>query len=286
MVWDGTKRHGNDGIFKPKDLGISVLVHIAVVLIIWGIGSLLISRPETIIPIDMTIVPPWAEQTDDPDADPNPPPPEEKAQEKPQPREEEVEKPKVDEKDLDAIVQEKPKPKPKKVKEKPKPKKIVIDKSKAKFVKGKPQPKKPIIKPNKKIIPAKVHGKGTANDKPLSVAEIQKLLNQGYRYGSKNQLATSESQRCVSVIAAAIRREWDRESFTWHPELSPLEVTLKLRQGGVVASFRIIKGSGDATVDRTARAALSRLKRISGLSVEFINQFPELTIEMKPVSSN
>ncbi len=285
MTWDRTKTKSDDGLFKPKDFGLSILVHLVFVLIIWVAGSLLIPKPETIIPIDMTIVPPWAEQTDDPDADPNPPPPEEKVQEKPAPKVEEVEVPKIEETNQDAVIQEKPKPKPKKVKEKPK--KIVIDKSKAKFVKGRPQPKKPVIKPNKKLYPAtKVYGNGTANDKPLSAAEIQKLLNQGYKYGSKNQLAASEEQRCVSVIAAAVRREWDRESFTWHPELAPLEVTLKLRAGGIVAGFSIVKGSGDATVDRTARAALSRIKRISGLSAEFISRFPELTIEMKPVSSN
>lgn len=263
---------------KPKNLSPitsktilwSLGVHVVLVLFFWGIMKIAFRTPEAIIPIDMTIVPPWAEQTDDPEPDPNPPPQEEEI-EKPQP-EKEIEKPPPEPEKNDVIIKEKPKPKPK-----------PIDKSKAKLVKPKP-PKD--FKKNAKLIknpPRLRPGKGTAKDKPMSPEEFQKYLNQGYKIGARNQLAGSEMQRCVSVIGAAIRREWHKESFAWHPGLRPIQVTLVLGSNGSIIRWSIVSGSGEADVDRTARNALSRLKRVAGLSHEFLSKFPEITVKMEPV---
>ena len=109
-----------------------------------------------------------------------------------------------------------------------------------------------------------------------------KKMNEGYRIGARNQLATSEEQRCVSLIAQAIRREWDKESFKWYPGLKPLQVSLKLGPGGRVLGFRILVGSVDGDVDRTANSALNRLKSIPGLSATFIEHFPEIALLMEP----
>ena len=276
-----------------RTFGIAFVLHVALFLFFWGMGLINFRKPDVIIPIDMTIVPPWAQQTDDPDPDPNPPPPEVKQEVKPPPKAPEPEKVEVT-RPVEAVE---------KVVEKKKPEKIDL-KKKAKLVKTppKPQPPQKSLKDTAKVVTpkpvpverppdlkipdnVKKFGKGTAADKPLSNIDMKKMLDQGYRYGARNQIATSEAQRCVSLIQAAIRREWNKESFKWYSGLRPIQVDFQLGPGGVVRGFAIRAGSGDADVDRTAQSAPRRLKasgRIDGLSAQFLEQYPELTIVMEP----
>ena len=94
---------------------------------------------------------------------------------------------------------------------------------------------------------------------------------------------------CVSLIRAAILREWNKESFKWYSGLRPIQVDLQFGPGGTVRGFAVRSGSGDADVDRTAVSALNRLKaagRIAGLSAQFLEQFPELAIVMEPTQGH
>ena len=88
----------------------------------------------------------------------------------------------------------------------------------------------------------------------------------------------------MSLIAQAIKREWNKESFKWYPGLQPLQVSLNLGAGGRVLGFTILNSSGDADVDRTARSALNRLKAspILGLSATFLEHFPKIALLMEP----
>ncbi len=271
---------GRQGPFSGRALGFSIALHLAVIVFFWGMAKIIFKAPDVIIPMDLTIVPPWAEQTDDPDPDPNPPPKDEPKPEVKPPPEPEPPK-KVEEKPVEAVEQVKEKPKKK---EKPKPLNL---REKAKLVKTPPKPLD-LRKNARKIDPPpnmRKVGKGTAHDKPLSPEEFMRLMNQGYRVGARNQIANDEVTRCVSVVAQAIRREWDKESFKWHPGLQAIHVELQLGPGGVIRGFRIVGGSGDAEVDRTARSALSRLKYIPGLSASFIQQFATLPVAMEPVGN-
>ena len=274
-----------------RTLGIAFAVHVALFLLIWGMGIIKFRRPDVIIPIDMTIVPPWAQQTDDPDPDPNPPPPEVK-QETPPPKPAAPEKVEVKPR-VEAVEKVVEKKKPEKVdlrkgkqihKTPPKPPKPERKlKDTAKVITPKPVP---VERPPDLKIPDNVKrfGKGTATDKPLADIDMKKMLDQGYRYGAKNQIATSEAQRCVSLIRQAILREWNKESFKWYSGLKPIQVKFQLGSGGMVRGFKILSGSGDADVDNTARSALNRLRghSIPGLTAQFLEQFPELTIVMEP----
>ena len=271
------RQKGASDVLTARTLGYAFALHLGAFLFFLIIAKIAFRPPDVVIPIDMTIVPPWAEQTDDPDPDPNPPPKPEEAKPEPKPQIKEPEPEKIEQPKVEAVEQ---------VKEKPKPKEKLDLRKNAKLVKTPPKPKEKLdLRKNAKKVdapPVKQTGKATSHEKPLSAAEIQKLLNQGYKYGTKNQLATSEEQRCVSLIAQAIKREWDKESFKWYPGLKPLNVFLKLGPGGSVLGFRIIEGSGDRDVDRTADSALRRLKSIPGLSSSFLEQFSEITISMKP----
>ncbi|MGN0847554.1 MAG: cell envelope integrity protein TolA [Kiritimatiellia bacterium] len=276
---EGKRRVGGQGPVSWRSFGLAVVLHVALFVFFWGMAKILFRPPDVIIPMDLTLVPPWAEQTDDPDPDPNPPPKEEpKVKQPPKPP---PEPEKAPDRKVDAVEQVREKPK-----EKPKPLNL---KEKAKLVKTPVQPPKPLNLREKatKITPPpnlRAVGRGTAADKPLSPEEFMKLMNQGYRIGARNQIAEGEVSRCVSLVAQAIRREWDKESFKWHSELQALQVELQLGPGGAVRGFRIIKGSGDAEVDRTARSALGRLRSIPGLSSTFLQQFPTLPVSMEPVS--
>lgn len=266
------KRRG-EGPVSWRAFGLAVALHVVLFLFFWGMAKILMRPPEVIIPMDLTLVPPWAEQTDDPDPDPNPPPKDEpKVEQPPKPPEPE----KAPERKVDAVEQVKEKPKPLNLKEK------------AKLVKTPVQPPKPLNLREKatKITPPpnlRAVGKGTAADKPLSPEEFMRLMNQGYRIGARNQIANTELSRCVSLVAQAIRREWDKESFSWHAGLQALRIELQLGPNGAVRGFRIVSGSGDAEVDRTARNALGRLRVIPGLSSMFLQQFSTLPVAMEPV---
>ena len=265
-----------DGVLNACTLGYAFALHLAAFAFFWGVAKIVFRAPDVIIPIDMTIVPPWAEQTDDPDPDPNPPPKPEEAKPEPKPQVKEPE-PKVEKPKVEAVEQ---------VKEKPKKKEKLDLRKNAKLVKTPPKKREKLdLRKNAKKIeppPMKKTGKGTTADKPLSPEEFLRKMNEGYRIGARNQLATSEEQRCVSIIAQAIKREWNKESFKWYPGLKPLQVALKLGSGGTVRGFSILAGSGDADVDRTARSALNRLKSIPGLSATFLEHFPEIALLMEP----
>ena len=264
------------GAFRPRALAVSACVHVGIILFFAYALDIFNRTPETVIPIDMTIVPPWAEQKpDDPDPDPNPPPKPEPPKPKPKPA-----PPKPEPlKNVDAVE---------KVVEKKKPEKLNL-RDKAKLVKDAPKPPEKLDlreKATKVEAPKLPPGKATAQDKPLSPEEFARLMNQGYRIGAKNQIAQNEVQLCASYIKKAIMAEWDKESFKWYPGLSAIHVALSLGPGGTVRGFRIVRSSGDADVDRTANNALRRLRRIYGLTAAFLEQFPEITIEMTPVSGN
>ena len=129
-----------------RTLGIAFGLHVAMFVFFWVMGIINFRKPETIIPIDMTIVPPWAQQTDDPEPDPNPPPPEVKQQPKTPPKAPEPEKVEVKPK-VEAVE---------KVVEKKKKEKVDLKKN-AKLVKTppKPQPPQKSLKDMAKVIKPK-----------------------------------------------------------------------------------------------------------------------------------
>ena len=74
-----------DGVLNARTLGYAFILHLAAFIFFWAVAKVMFRAPDVIIPIDMTIVPPWAEQTDDPDPDPNPPPKPEEPKPTPKP---------------------------------------------------------------------------------------------------------------------------------------------------------------------------------------------------------
>ena len=259
---------------------VAVGLHLAAFVLFWIAAKIIYRAPEVVIPIDMTIVPPWAEQDpDDPEPDPNPPPEEEKNPEPPKPEPKpEPESPKEEPKEKVEAVEQ--------IKEKPKPKKKVFKKSEIKHPK-KEKPKKKEFKRGKIIKPPKIKppmklppGKGTSRDKPLSQAEIMKALAAGAKFGASNQLAANEEQRCFSLIQRRFYECWT--DFSWSENLRPVHLNVKFGAGGRIIGYRIVRSSGDAKVDQSVLAAAKRAGYVAGLSADFLKRYAEITIEMNP----
>lgn len=269
-----------DKLLSWSSIGASVGLHALLFVVIWVAGCALTRSSEVVIPIDMTIVPPWAEQTDDPEPDPNPPPkPEPPKPAPPKPKVEET--PKLEETKQDAVIKEKPKPK------KPEVKKGDFLKD-AKLVKTPPKKEPPPdFRKDAKLVkapPMRKTGKATAADKPMTQEEFQKYMNQGYKIGARNQLAPNEESRCVSLVAAALKRHWVEE-FHWTEGMVSVYLEITFGAGGTLRSFRIVRSSGDAQVDRSVLAAARATGSVAGLSPDFVRKYSgtPFVLEMKPV---
>ena len=254
-------------------------LHVAAFVFFWIAAQIIYRTPDVIIPIDMTIVPPWAEQDpNDPDPAPNPPPKEQPKPEPPKPQPKPEEPPKVDEK-VEAVekIPEKKKKEFKKseVKQPDKKEEKKVEKPKKEFKKS-PIKKPPKIQPPVKLPP----GKGTSRDKPLSQAEIMKALAAGAKFGASNQLAENEEQRCISLISRRFYECWT--DFNWSENLQPVLLSVRFGGGGKILGYKIVQSSGDAKVDQSVLAAAKRADHVSGLSAEFLKKYPEITISMTP----
>ena len=278
--YEERKEIKSSGPLNLHTIIVAVGLHLAAFVLFWIAAKIIYRAPEVVIPIDMTIVPPWAEQDpDDPEPDPNPPPEEEKKPEPPKPEPKpEPEPPKEEPKEKVEAVEQ--------IKEKPKPKKKVFKKSEIKHPK-KEKPKKKEFKRGKIIKPPKIKppmklppGKGTSRDKPLSQAEIMKALAGGARFGASNQLAANEEQRCISLISRRFYECWT--DFNWSENLRPVHLQVKFGAGGRITGYRIEQSSGDAKVDQSVLAAAKRAGYVAGLSADFLRKHSKITIEMKP----
>ena len=275
------ERRNDSKVSSPlnaKTILMAVGLHVAAFVFFWIAAKIIYRAPDVIIPIDMTIVPPWAEQDpNDPDPDPNPPPEEQPKPQPPKPEPKPEEPPKVEEK-VEA-VEKIPEKKKKEFKrseiKQPDKKEIKKEEKKKEFKRGEIK-KPPKIKPPVKLPP----GKGTSRDKPLSQAEIMKALAAGAKFGASNQLAQSEEQRCVSLISRRFYECWT--DFNWSENLRPVLLAVRFGGGGKILGYRIVQSSGDAKVDQSVLAAAKRADHVSGLSADFLKKYPEVTISMTP----
>ncbi len=273
-----------------RTLALSFFCHAALVIVFVATSFITscLHPHETIIPIDMTVVPPWAEQDpDDPEPDPNPPPKElPKPVQKPAPAVKPDPIPKAEEK-LDAVekIVEKPKPEKKKPEKKEFKKAELVDQKKTEVKKPEKKEFKKAelvaVKPRKTDAPDNLpRGKGTSRDKPLTAEEFKKALADGARIGATNQLAANEEQRCFSLIQRTFFENWT--GFTWHDGLKPVQLLVRFGGGGRLVAYSIHVSSGDATVDQTVLAAAKRVGTVQGLSAAFLAKHSEIIVRMKP----
>ena len=263
-------------VVSRRTLTVALLLHLSVFVIFWLYAAChdLFHKDEEIIPIDLTVV-----VNENLDGKPDEPPPLKKPEPpkpkpKPQPKKiKEPEKPKELEKIVTNIVAKVEKvEKVKKVEKAPeKPKKSAKELREEKMAKMRASAKV-VNKPVKiEVKNAKESGNGRTAKKTLSDAEIQKLLNMGYKPGTSEQLAASDAQLGYSLIKSAVEDKW--EVPPWTDTLKPMTVRIWFGGGGRVVNYKLEKSSGDAKADRSILSAASRVGAIPGLPPAFIEAY-------------
>ena len=262
-------------VVSRRTLTVALLLHLSVFVIFWLYAAChdLFHKDEEIIPIDLTVV--VNENLDGkpdeppPLKNPEPPKPKPKEKAKVKAKTKEPEKPKELEKIVTNIVTKVDKKVEKKEPEKPK--KSAKELREEKMAKMRASAKV-VNKPVKiEVRNAKESGNGRTAKKTLSDAEIQKLLNMGYKPGTSEQLAASDAQLGYSLIKSAVEDKW--EVPPWTDTLKPMTVRIWFGGGGRVVNYKLERSSGDAKADRSILSAASRVGAIPGLPPAFIEAY-------------
>lgn len=259
-------------VISRRTLAIALLIHLSFFIAFWLFAAChgLFDKKEEIIPIDLTVVvnqnldgkenePPPLKKVEPPKPQPKP---------KPKPKVKEPEKPKELEKIVTNIVTKVDKKEEKKEPEKPKrsAKELREERMKKMRESAKQVNKKVTIE-----VKNRPSGDGRTAKKTLSDAEIQKLLNMGYKPGTSEQLAASDAQLGYSLIKMAVEDKW--EVPPWTDTLKPMTVRIWFGGGGRVVNYKLEKSSGDAKADRSILSAASRVGAIPGLPPAFIDAY-------------
>lgn len=262
------------GVLNPVNVTIALILHVLFFLGFWIYSSLDRKKELTVIPIDLTVVvqenldgdeneppplkPPESEPEPEPVKPPEPPPP------PPEPVTE------VPVEAVEKIPEKKPEKKTEKKIEKPKPpepqKKTAKELREERIKKMRERAKNVKRMPDSSPQP-----NGKTEKKTLSDAEIQKLLNAGYRPGRSNQLATSEEQRCLSLIKRAFESRWDKPPYT--DTLRPMVLNVRFGGGGRIVSYRLEESSGDRQADDSILRAAKAVGAVPGLSASFLDKY-------------
>ena len=282
-VIEGKRPKVLDGV----NVAVALVIHVAFFagLYVFAVFHGLFDKPEEIIPIDLTVVvnenldgkenePPPLQKTEPPKPKPKPEPP------KPKPKPKEPEKPKELEKIVTNIVQKvekKEEKKPEKKEEKkpekkPEEKKKTAKELRAERMQAMRDSAKTVNKPVTIEVKNVPSGDGRTAKKTLTDAQIRDLLNKGYKPGTSEQLATSEEQRCQSLIRMAIERKWSQLA----PRIGnngTVLLSVQFNSSGGLINVRLAKSCGDKLSDDAALLVARSVSAIPGLSPEFISKY-------------
>lgn len=277
-------------VISGRNLAIASALHLVVFVSLYVFAALhgLFEPKEEIIPIDLTVIVnenlDGVENEPPPTLNPPPPPPPkppEPPKPKPKPKieppkaleqivtnvvvkvdkKEEEKKRKEEEKRKKEEAKKKAEEKRKKEEERKKAEDERLKKMRERAVKNKP------VKIEDKN--SKVSGNGRTQRQTMSEAEIRAALMSGARAGTSNQLATSEKQRCLSLIKMALEDKWMAVS----PKVGAggvVTLSFKLTSAGGLTDVRVAKSCGDPVSDRAALSVAMQVTNVRGLSDSFI----------------
>jgi len=179
--------------------------------------------------------------------------------------------------------EKKPDPPPKQPAKKPDPPKPPP--KKPEFQKGRrvesPKPKQPrfdeLYKP---YDPSKPVSTKPVTDKKLSRAEIEKALRDGARAGTRNSIPEDEMSRCVLLVRRALYEAWVQPGAA-DAGPRPALLDIRLDSTGRIVSYRIRQSSGSTYFDQTVLKAAANAQPIRGISLAFLKQYENLTVEFK-----
>ena len=278
-------RVGYDTAQRPKvlskrNLAIALVLHVSTFVLFWLYAAChdLFDKEEEIIPIDLTVV--VNQNLDGKENEPpplkkvEPEPPKPKPQPKPKPKVKEPEKPKELEKivtNVMAKVNKKAEEKrPEKKKPEP-PKKTAKELREERMRKMRESAKQVNEKVTIEVRSAKASGDGRTARKTLSDAEVMRRLNEDYKPGTSEQIATSELQLGYSLIKQTFEEKWDKPP--WTDTLKPMTIRVWFGGGGRIVKYNLERSSGDRKADQSILSAASRVGSIPALPAAFVDKF-------------
>ena len=277
-------RVGYDTAQRPKvlskrNLAIALVLHVSTFVLFWLYAAChdLFDKEEEIIPIDLTVV--VNQNLDGKENEPpplkkvEPEPPKPKPQPKPKPKVKEPEKPKELEKIVTNVVAKVNKKAEEKRPEKKKPeppKKTAKELREERMRKMRESAKQVNEKVTIEVRSAK-SGDGRTDRKTLSDAEVMRRLNEGYKPGTSEQIATSELQLGYSLIKQTFEEKWDKPP--WTDTLKPMTIRVWFGGGGRIVKYHLERSSGDRKADQSILSAASRVGAIPALPAAFVDKF-------------
>lgn len=143
----------------------------------------------------------------------------------------------------------------------------------------------PVKKPVKKTV--KISHKVVQNPnitqpvkKPLTPEEIQKLLERGAKPSDRTVIPPTDDGLYYALVRQAFHDAWVQPS---HAEAGDaiVEAEIRFALDGSVISARIKTPSGVTVMDTSVAKALGYVKRVSGLTRDFISRHDRITIDFK-----
>ena len=278
-------RVGYDTAQRPKvlskrNLAIALVLHVSTFVLFWLYAAChdLFDKEEEIIPIDLTVV--VNQNLDGKENEPpplkkvEPEPPKPKPQPKPKPKVKEPEKPKELEKIVTNVVAKVDKKAEEKRPEKKKPeppKKTAKELREERMRKMRESAKQVNEKVTIEVRSAKASGDGRTARKTLSDAEVMRRLNEDYKPGTSEQIATSELQLGYSLIKQTFEEKWDKPP--WTDTLKPMTIRVWFGGGGRIVKYHLERSSGDRKADQSILSAASRVGAIPALPAAFVDKF-------------
>ena len=278
-------RVGYDTAQRPKvlskrNLAIALVLHVSTFVLFWLYAAChdLFDKEEEIIPIDLTVV--VNQNLDGKENEPpplkkvEPEPPKPKPQPKPKPKVKEPEKPKELERIVTNVVAKVNKKAEEKRPEKKKPeppKKTAKELREERMRKMRESAKQVNEKVTIEVRSAKASGDGRTARKTLSDAEVMRRLNEGYKPGTSEQIATSELQLGYSLIKQTFEEKWDKPP--WTDTLKPMTIRVWFGGGGRIVKYHLERSSGDRKADQSILSAASRVGAIPALPAAFVDKF-------------
>ena len=278
-------RVGYDTAQRPKvlskrNLAIALVLHVSTFVLFWLYAAChdLFDKEEEIIPIDLTVV--VNQNLDGKENEPpplkkvEPEPPKPKPQPKPKPKVKKPEKPKELEKIVTNVVAKVDKKAEEKRPEKKKPeppKKTAKELREERMRKMRESAKQVNEKVTIEVRTAKASGDGRTARKTLSDAEVMRRLNEGYKPGTSEQIATSELQLGYSLIKQTFEEKWDKPP--WTDTLKPMTIRVWFGGGGRIVKYNLERSSGDRKADQSILSAASRVGAIPALPAAFVDKF-------------
>ena len=270
-------RVGYDTAQRPKvlskrNLAIALVLHVSTFVLFWLYAAChdLFDKEEEIIPIDLTVV-----VNQNLDGKENEPPPLKKVEpEPPKPKVKEPEKPKELEKIVTNVVAKVNKKAEEKRPEKKKPeppKKTAKELREERMRKMRESAKQVNEKVTIEVRSAKASGDGRTARKTLSDAEVMRRLNEDYKPGTSEQIATSELQLGYSLIKQTFEEKWDKPP--WTDTLKPMTIRVWFGGGGRIVKYHLERSSGDRKADQSILSAASRVGSIPALPAAFVDKF-------------